>query len=260
MKKDYIIWAPILNKSNGVRVLYQLYSELEKRGFNVYLYSKNGQTEGYKYVDKITQNIKKNSIVIYPEVVWKNPLRIQNVVRYVLNYPGVLGGAKKYHKSEKIFTYAKKYYPEADFLPIPTIDENLFFDEKLEKTQDCYFVYKNGKFRDAKETQNLLEINMEYPQTKEELAHLLKTTRILYSYDDCSSLLDEAELCGAKVKIITKDGVIDRFSDYKERMENYEKHLDNFIDITQKMNYRGRIERIGFSVIKRWLKAFIGHL
>lgn len=244
MKKDYVIWTPSYCASNGVKILHLLYKELEKRGFNVYLYSFPPCTQGFKYLEKISEDVKNNAIVIYPEVVTGNPLRFKNVVRYVLNSPGLLGGSKKYHQSEVIFTHIKAFYPQANILTFPWIDETVFYNANLPKTQDCYFVYKGGEFRDAKETQGLFEININYPKTQKELADLLKTTGILYSYDNCSSLLDEAVLCGAQVKIITKEGIEDYKFKYYKLIENFEQNMNNFIETTQKMNYNGKIEKI----------------
>ncbi|MEI8129123.1 MAG: hypothetical protein WCG95_05855 [bacterium] len=244
MKKDYVIWTPSYRKSNGVKALHRLYGELEKRGFNVYLYSGKPYTEGYRYVEKISEDLRTNAVVIYPEIVFGNPLRFQNVGRYVLNYPGVLGGDKTYHHSEVIFAHVEDFYPHANILTIPWIDETLFYNDNSPKTQDCYFVYKGGKFRKAKETEGLLEINLNYPKTQKELADLLRKTEILYSYDNCSSILDEALICGAKVKIITKDGVEDYKVNYNELVKDFEKNMENFINITQNMRYTGKIEPI----------------
>jgi len=244
MKKDYVIWTLSYRKSNGVKALHRLYGELEKRGFNVYLYSGKPYTEGYRYVEKISEDLRNNAVVIYPEIVFGNPLRFQNVGRYVLNYPGVLGGDKTYHHSEVIFAHLDDFYPSANILTIPWIDETLFYNDNSPKTQDCYFVYKGGKSRNAKETGGLLEINMNFPKTQQELANLLRATNVLYSYDGCSSILDEAILCGAEVKIITKDGIENYNVNYYELIKGFEKNMENFINITQNMHYSGRIEPV----------------
>ena len=261
MKKDYVIWTPSYRKSNGVKALHRLYGELEKRGLNVYLYSGKPYTDGYRYVEKISEDLRNNAVVIYPEIVFGNPLRFQNVVRYVLNYPGLLGGEKTYHNSEVIFAHVYNFYSSANILTIPWIDETLFYKDNSPKTQDCYFVYKGGKFRNAKETEGLLEINMNFPKTQKELADLLRTTKVLYSYDSCSSILDEAILCGVEVKIITKDGIENYNVSYYELIKDFEKNMENFINITQNMYYTGRIEPIKwrnlFKRILRILKFFI---
>lgn len=242
MSKEYIIVAPTLSRSAGVRVLYLLHMHLEKRGYRVSMVTPGLQVPGFNYINFITPEMQENAIVVYPEIIFGNPLGIKNVVRFVLNYPGLLGGSESYHPSEFIVTHNKLFYPEAMKLTIPLIDQNKFYDNNSKKTQNCYFVYKGGKFREVPELEGCVEINMAYPDSKEELAELLRTTEILYSYDDCSSLLDEAMLCGAKVKIITEDGFATYNGNYKEQVANFEEEIANFIELTQQLNYTGPIE------------------
>lgn len=250
MKKDYVIWTPAYAKSNGIKVLHLLYKKLEEKRFNVWLYSQKPHLQGYKYIEKISKELKQNAIVVYPEIVIGNPLGFQNVARYVLYYPGELGGTRQFHHSEIIFTHNKKFYPQAFLLTLPWIDETIFYEDDSEKIQDCYFVYKGGKYREAEETKGLLEINMQYPKTSKELADLLRRTKTLYSYDACSSVLDEAVLCGATVKIITQDGIKDYDVNYRELIKDSQANLENFITITQDMNYTGEIEKTTKKQIK----------
>jgi hypothetical protein len=250
MKKDYIIWTPAYSVSNGVKVLHMLYKELEKRGYNVYLYSCQPYQEGYNYIEEVSDEQKENAVVIYPEAVTGNPLKIKNVARYVLYYPGLNGGEKKFHQSEALFTHLPMFYPNIPVFTWPWLNEELFYDENLPKTQDCSFVYKGGKFRDAKETEGLLEINLDFPATRKELADLLRTTGTLYSYDNCTAILEEATLCGAKVKIITKEGVEDYHSTYKEETKDFEEQISNFIKTTQSLDFKGKIEGIKLSTLK----------
>lgn len=242
MRKEYIIVAPPLSKSTGVKILYLLYTHLSIRGERVSLIDTGLRLPGFNYTDNFTDEIKKNAIVIYPEIVTGNPLNIKNVVRYVLNYPGLLGGNKGYHPSEFIITHAPIFYPGAFKLTIPWLDRNIFYDDNSKKTQNCCFVYKKGRFREVPEAEGSVEINMSYPSTKKELADLLRTTDTLYSFDDCSSLLDEAILCGAKVKIITEDGFVEYPECYESQVADFEEKIEAFIVLTQELNYTGLTE------------------
>lgn len=88
---NYVIYAPPLTSSAGIRALYRLSVELEKRGLSapILCYKK---TDGYHCINAFTKEMQENDIVIYPEVVRGNPLGFFRVVRYVLYYPGKLGG------------------------------------------------------------------------------------------------------------------------------------------------------------------------
>lgn len=242
--KRYIICAPVYSNSNGIRVLYLLAQKLETQGCEAYLYSPYPHHEGYRYVDEITDEMRRRDVVVYPEVIHGNPLQFQNVVRYVLYYPGKNGGTKEYHPSEMIFVHDRKYLSEGQLLTLPWLDEKLFYDDGTPKTLNCYFVHKGGKWKEVPELSEAVEINMHYPENREELAALLRKTKILYSYDDCSAILDEALMCGCDVKVIRENGFEDYKSCYFEAVKDNAVQLNDFITATQNMNYGGSIEKM----------------
>ena len=258
--KPYVIYAPIYSKSAGCRVLYRLAELLEQKGYEAYVFAP--PSDDYKkcnYIShkEITEELRKNAIIIYPEIVEGNPLQFQNVVRYVLYYPGKNGGRTVFHKSELIYTFLNKYYPKADLLFISTLDYTLFYKDNTPKTVDCYFVYKNGKWRDVPEFANMIEINMKYPETRKELADLLRRTKNFYSYDANTLLLAEAAVCGCNVYIVTEDG-FEKSVDaevFKENAKLTEVQLDSFIVNTQKMHYTGKPEPINLSYEFERLKS-----
>ncbi|XVJ50977.1 MAG: hypothetical protein HEQ32_02345 [Vampirovibrio sp.] len=174
--------------------------------------------------------------------------------------PSKIGGASQYHPSETIFSYTRAFYPEVPLLTVPWIDTSMFYNDGQPKTEDFSFVYKGGKCRNAPETEGLVEITMNYPDTRAELAVLLRRTRVLYSYDACSALLDEAQLCGADVRIVTPDGIEAYHSDYTNYVSNFKKQLAAFIETTQALPAVDMLEKPqGLSPIRytslalRWL-------
>lgn len=249
-KKNYIICAPPYGKSAGVRALYVLAESLMKEGFSVFIFPCALYKDGFYYIDKITDEMRTNDIVIYPEIIMGNPLRFKNVVRYVLYYPGRHGGASTYHHSEQIITWDENYYPHVPVLTFPLTDIKLFYNDNSPKLHNCYFVYK-GTFRDVPEIHNAIEITMDFPALREDLGKLLRSTDILYSYDDKTALLDEAVACGVNVKIITQDNIIDFKDNYHEYVALTKEQLANFIEITQKMDYQGEIEIFRVSCMRK---------
>lgn len=240
--KKYIIFAPPLTKNNGVRALYTLHDVLRSRGYEAFMYCPEEELSQYHYMNTISAQTRHSDIIVYPEVVRGNPLRFQNVVRYVLYYPGVFGdGTISYHQSENVFTWDLPYY-SAPCLLLPCMDTTLFYNNGEEKTVDCYFVHKKGMWRKVPEIAGLIEINMTYPETRDELAALLRKTRTLYSFDEKSMLNIEAKCCGAVVKIVTEDGFrdCDDWDCYSSDIPRQQ--LDNFIKVTQEMDYQGDIE------------------
>lgn len=254
--KKYFIYTLPYSSSNGIKMLYQLAQKLNEAGFEAELVCFGKKEEGYKYAENISDYSRENDIIVYPECVKGNPLCFKNVIRWVLYYPDKQDIESYIKNNECIFTWKDAYlWPDRQNytqLRLQCIDTKIFYDDNSPKTQDCYFVHKNGKFREIPELKNAVEINMSYPATREELGNLLRTTGTLYSYDDCTLLLQEAKMCGAKVKIITKDDIIDDPEDYLDYSEETcEKLLNNFISITQNYNYTQKESKL-----KRFFNIF----
>ena len=69
-------------------------------------------------------------IVVYPETVRGNPLGVGTIVRYLLNFPGLLGGEKAYPAQDMVFGYSRTLAaaggaPE-QVLFIPASDATIF--------------------------------------------------------------------------------------------------------------------------------------
>lgn len=248
MAAKYIIYAPAYSKNNGVRALYRLHDQLRTQGCEAYIFCLGEHIGDYHYLEKISSHMRGNDIVVYPEITVGNPLQFKRVVRWVLFYPGENGGTRTYHSSEMIFTWIPNYYAAPE-LRFPMLDSSLFFDANRPKTQDCYFIHKGGKWKDIKEIDGLLEINMQFPPMRKHLAELLQTTGTLYSFDRHSILNLEAKVCGARVRMVTDDGFFD-YEDPGEDPAVFDRQLISFIDLTKNKAPAGRIERLSFQ--ERW--------
>ena len=79
-KWKYLIVTPFYrNNSAGIRVLYELQKHLIRAGYDA------------KTINEISHTAQDDEIVIYPEIVFGNPLKAKKVVRYILNVPGFIG-------------------------------------------------------------------------------------------------------------------------------------------------------------------------
>lgn len=142
--------------------------------------------------------------IVYAEIVKGNPLRAQNVIRYVLNVPGLLGGDKTYDSSELVFawnSYISKHAWDCPILRTPCIDLNIFKDNGLPRQGTCYFVYKGWNVKRRPELEET-EVKGYGPK---ELSELLNVSEVFYTYDDMTALSDEARLCGCPVVILNED-------------------------------------------------------
>jgi len=209
----YCIVAPeYTHVSAGIRALHVLKDQIIKRGRNAVM-----------VYDPINTVIGDDDIAVYPEVVKGNPLNAKKVIRYVLNYPGLIGGDKEYDPSEKIITWFDEFYPGAPILQVP-IYEDFFKDEGGERTIDCVWV---GRGTDVgMHPEGCTRITYDFPQSRTELASLLNKTKTLYSYDN-GSLPYEALLCGCEVKVAKGK----RFVNFRPQSKKWTHDFDNQIEV-----------------------------
>ena len=192
-------------------MLYRLCVELERLGFDasVLVYGRRYRGDDIpkcKMVRKFTDEMRRDSVVVYPETVWGNPLCARHVARWVLNKPGLLGGGANFSANELVFSWSSRYHPSPHQLRLDVIDRDLFRDTGEERTTDAVFVYKGGYVRETPELRGLPVITMNYPAERKDLAALLQRTRILYTHDPHTAIMDEAIACGAQVRVVTPDG------------------------------------------------------
>ena len=165
MKHPYIIVAPSYDhKSAGIRALYNLKNYLFYRGYEV----------------EITQRgtAPNNAIVIYPEIVIGNPLNAKTVVRYLLCFPGAIGGDGKFADTDLLFTYSSVYSPGSPVLTIPVI-EDFFRNEGRTRKGNCFWVGKGKNIPRIPETDGLIEVTYDWPKTRKGLATFLIATNNL---------------------------------------------------------------------------------
>ncbi len=227
--KRYIIYAPIWHhRSAGLMVLYNLQKSLIKRGYDCIYYCFGSE---HVAIDEVTDD----DIVIYTEIVNGNPLKAKNVVRWLLNIPGVIGGNGNYLETDMVFFYMdRKKYSNMKGLPLHiSISRDDFKDLGLPKEHNLIWVYKGANKKRI--PLDGIEITFDWPKSKDKLIDLLQRCKIFYSYDEHTSLAAEAKMCGCDVRLVNADGSIVPFPlpDLTKITLDDEKQLDDFIRITQ---------------------------
>ena len=258
MNREYFIVAPPYRaNSAGVRVLYRLWDELRAAGERCNIIS-------------FTWKIPKDSIAIYPEVFPGNMLKADNVVRYVLNKPGLLGGDKVYHEDEKVFVYAEPFVKSvqndiAGMLHMPSVDLDLFRNKfYVDRPLTCAYIGKGKLDKSLLPPIEMVGITKENPDNREALVELLNKSKVLYNFDPCTIIPCEAALCGCptvdlsgnhdeyaqcELGTLGTTTIDTQFSIEQARLETYkvrdhfvglekvfQKQLKSFIEITQNMN------------------------
>ena len=212
--RGFIIYAFDYNRrSGGNYSLYRLCHDLNMRGIPAYVFGTN-----FTAVDLCAPVVsvwrarrlsRHGFVVVYPEVIHGNPLHAKQVVRWVMNRPGVLGGDRVYDGHEHVITYSDMFtnsirnHVEGK-LYLPTIDETIFFDDGRpvsQRTLECYYTGKAGYKPGFVNSENLFKITRTYP-ARAELGKLFRASRTLYSFDNTTILVHEALMCGCRVVLI----------------------------------------------------------
>lgn len=217
-KQLFYIYTPAIRlNSAGIRVLHYLCDELNKSGQDAWLVIHNPK-ENFNPVDPAlnTPIISQEQVdkhlaegrtptVIYSETVPGNPLKAMRVIRYLLHFPGALGGTKKFNVNEWLIAYSKKIMDSTDncndYLFLPAIKTSEL-PPISKKDPNLHLMYA-GKYRafvgePANPTDlNLLEIHRDGPksQSRTEVLELLARASTIYVWEN-SSIATEAVLLG----------------------------------------------------------------
>jgi O-antigen biosynthesis protein len=258
MNRPYLVAAPPFDPSNGgAMVLHKFAQALEEAGQDVYLIESNNPSYTYTNVPKL-----ENSIGVYPEITWGNPLNTKTVIRWILNTPGKIRGPLEYPETDILFSFSELFnvfnLPKDRILFFPILDTELFKDEKQPRTEVTFYVGKGWRSSFLSETAQAKEISKYENQTG--LKDILNKSKIMYCYDNITAMTEIARLCGSPVIIIpngefTKEqynnhefgwnglgwGEMPESFDskkfretYLEVRETFYKKLDGFIELTQK--------------------------
>ena len=236
-KQLFYIYTPAIRlNSAGIRVLHYLCDALNQNGQDAWLVLHNPK-ENLNPVDpelntpilsqnQVNQHLAegRTPTVIYSETVPGNPLKAKRVIRYLLHFPGALGGTKKFPESEWLVAYSKKIMDSVDnckqslFLPAIKISE---LPPIQKKDPNLHLMYA-GKYRafvgEPKNPTNLdlVEIHRDGPQrqSRSEVLNLLSKASSIYVWEN-SSIASEAVLLGTVCIFVPSPFLGDLIADYE---------------------------------------------
>ena len=222
----YIVTPAYRRVSAGIRCLHLLCHNLNLSGQIAYLLqdpdprNPEAMVTGTDLLTPVlthkiaTEHVARGQrpIVVYPETVKGNPFNAQIVVRYLLNFPGLLGGDHQYADDEICFAYSevlgKAAGCDGNVLFIPPIDTSVFkpSSQEVERRGSCFYADKFRKVHGGtlhECTTNSAEILRNSPQDQSdvEIARLLHTSEVFYTYEN-TALAIEAVLCGCPAVFI----------------------------------------------------------
>ncbi len=155
------------------------------------------------------------TVVIYPEVTIGNPLKAKNVVRWIMNTPGLSGGDGIFEMSDHIFQY-HPWYPVNEKYKVQGTLTAIDLEYELKTYQNKNLPTRKGgaylirKGRSKKHDQHPKDFLYADPllekMTNEEAADFFNQIEVLISYDDMTWISVQAALCGCKSIIIPGEG------------------------------------------------------
>ncbi len=246
--KPYLIVAPsYTEKSAGAKVLHVLCDALNKVGQKAYI-CPMGEITFHPDLDTPLYKGEEDPIVIYPEIVNGNPLNARHVVRYLLYYAGIYAGPCSLpQEGDKVWSYSTRIarrWGNDNVLFLPVSDPKIFYPRDGEREGICFYANKYRSFYRATPKCDGIEITSAWPETKMELADLLRRSQKFIAYEDTALIL-EARMCGCEVELAYDDHFTEchtledfpldaDYNFYLKCQENFWKQLDGFIEDTQK--------------------------
>jgi hypothetical protein len=205
--KPYVIVVPGYNhRSWGNRTLHLLCHLLNEMGVPAYLYLERYPATNPAWNTPLAEpHHIREGIVIYPEVVLKNPLRSRRVVRWLLSRPGYITGKKVRPKSgDYVVAFSRMMDDTKPILNLQTPNEGLFHPHDLPpKRGELFYVGKGSRAaRRPEYEEGRIEVTRTWPATHREYADLLRKSTTVYSYDTLTGVSYEATLCGTLAIII----------------------------------------------------------
>ena len=227
-KINFVIWAPPYSvESGGGLALHKLADLITQNNEKCYIYSssKNPLWSGELITKKEFDNLNKNqTVVIYPEVVYGNPLGSKYVVRWLLNSPGVVGGDENYNSQDLVYTYWPYFSVKSTKIKIVgqlrALDfsqNSSFTNNNLTRQGQCYVTRKGVEKKHNQHNADALCLDN---KTIKELPKIFNEKETFISYDHASYISVLAALAGC-ISIVIPDGISSK-GDWKKALPIFE--------------------------------------
>jgi hypothetical protein len=298
--KFIVVTRPFDSKSQGCVLLHKLAHTLNEVGHEatiLFFIGHGSETKGVFSVDskfyceeykniflsdeRAFEKFKEGAVVIYPEIITGNPLGGDYVVRYMLNREGFIKAGVMINPSERDFILTHSYhYHRKPHFHLYNYNGSKFFNksqtEKFNKRKiDLTYIGKGAKYVACSVLNGTQEVTRRWPETKLELANLLKQSRYIYTWDTLSATVHDAISCGAfpifmTYAPITKDEVYNLIDlgisipeiTYEEtlgqlsenRLEEIEAFMISMVNKTQGLesDYKQNVANFSFKVMEHF--------
>ena len=216
----YIYVGPWRDNAAGIKVLHYLCNVLNETGNESYLVLNGGKRDQIAVNPHLNTPVltkrqaslhrmqNRQPRVIYSETISGNPLNANCVVRYFLNFPGILGGSLEFPDVEMKVAYSQNIADSIDnpqgvlFLPAVDTDEI----EQCKNKKGDYSLYYAGKYR-AYVGKPFLPTDIQFEElpringkstNRMDVLELIKGAKVLLVFEN-TTLATEAILLGTPV-------------------------------------------------------------
>jgi hypothetical protein len=247
MKFKFVIFSPSYSENNGGAVtLHHLCDLINKNGYQGYLYPGFDNVELnlnnyltvlpkflYKLIRQPFRRFKTSNrfnspiirnfpngfdlnevIVVYPEIVFGNPLGAKNVVRWFLHNPGFFSGKIFYGPDEIYFKYSAQY-KDVKYLNSKMSNNNLYIFTYLKKyyndldfsnnrTGIAYCVRKGALSITPFDLKHAILID---GMKHKEISKIFKSVKFFISFDPHTAFSRFAALCGCISIVVPQVGI-----------------------------------------------------
>ena len=153
---------------------------------------------------------KKNTIVIYPELIWGNPLKAEKVVRWLLYFHKYSEHPNSFSKDDCFISYTREFddpllNPEGNLVKINSFNKNLYRQFNFgERNGNCYIIRKGRNRDDLPKSFDgpVFDDNM----SDEEFVRILNNCKYCYSYDTYTFYNSIAAVCGCIPIVVLEPG------------------------------------------------------
>lgn len=151
----------------------------------------------------------KNTVVLYPEIVYGNPLNAKNVARWLLYYNRYPNDTSAYGKNDMFFSYRKIFNdnqlnPNQRIVKITCFDHKLYKQTNFSKRNGSCFIIRKGQNRtDLPQKMNGIVIDL---LPEEEKVKIFNQCEFCYCYDTQTFYSSIASICGCKTIVVPEPG------------------------------------------------------
>ena len=157
-----------------------------------------------------------NTVVVYPEIIWDNPLKAQNICRWLLNTPGTFNNFSKFEPKGTLFRFNKSFKYDNENNDIPLLNSYISKVKIFNPPHFKNVIRERTLYSLRKSTKDKLK-NHPIQKDWEKIKYLDKSifdiqiinvfggAKYYISYDHCTYLTVIAALCGCIPIIIPTD-------------------------------------------------------